>query len=296
MAWSLIIFLLNINLSIDFTGGMNIRVASSLDENFVTNADIYLAEAGFDGLAVSTKSEDLYTDISIKTSTQDDAEVGKISASVKQFLLENKYIADVDGILQSSITGPSVGSYMQSAALKAIVLGLLFMVIYMLFSFAGIRKTIAPSILGTVTVMTMFFDILIPAGAFGLLMMVNPTVQVDTVFIIAILTIMGYSINDTIIIFDRVRENIDRSTGSQGIIYGKIFENSLWQTMRRSMGTSISTLLVIITMYIFGSGVIQLFAFTMGIGVISWTFSSIFIAAPLAYLMLGKFNKEKSKL
>ena len=99
--------------------------------------------------------------------------------------------------------------------------------------------------------------------------MVNPTVQVDTVFIIAILTIMGYSINDTIIIFDRVRENIDRSTGSQGIIYGKIFENSLWQTMRRSMGTSISTLLVIITMYIFGSGVIQLFAFTMGIGVIS---------------------------
>ena len=161
MAWSLIIFLLNINLSIDFTGGMNIRVASSLDENFVTNADIYLAEAGFDGLAVSTKSEDLYTDISIKTSTQDDAEVGKISASVKQFLLENKYIADVDGILQSSITGPSVGSYMQSAALKAIVLGLLFMVIYMLFSFAGIRKTIAPSILGTVTVMTMFFDILI---------------------------------------------------------------------------------------------------------------------------------------
>ena len=248
---------------------MNIRVASSLDENFVTNADIYLAEAGFDGLAVSTKSEDLYTDISIKTSTQDDAEVGKISASVKQFLLENKYIADIDGILQSSITGPSVGSYMQSAALKAIVLGLLFMVIYMLFSFAGIRKTIAPSILGTVTVMTMFFDILIPAGAFGLLMMVNPTVQVDTVFIIAILTIMGYSINDTIIIFDRVRENIDRSTGSQGIIYGKIFENSLWQTMRRSMGTSISTLLVIITMYIFGSGVIQLFAFTMGIGVIS---------------------------
>lgn len=200
--------------------------------------------------------------------------------------------------MQASITGPSVGAYMQSAALRAIVIGIIFMVIYMLFSFAAIRKVVSPSILASVTIVTMLFDILIPAGAYGLLMLINPTVQVDTVFIIAILTIMGYSINDTIIIFDRIRENAESviTEKSKNILYAKVFEDSIRQTMRRSIGTSVSTLMVVVTMYIFGTGVIKLFAFTTGIGVVAGTASSIFIAAPLAYLFLGKFNKEQKKL
>lgn len=187
---------------------------------------------------------------------------------------------------------------MQSAALRAIVIGIIFMVIYMLFSFAAIRKVVSPSILASVTIVTMLFDILIPAGAYGLLMLINPTVQVDTVFIIAILTIMGYSINDTIIIFDRIRENAESviTEKSKNILYAKVFEDSIRQTMRRSIGTSVSTLMVVVTMYIFGTGVIKLFAFTTGIGVVAGTASSIFIAAPLAYLLLGKFNKEQKKL
>lgn len=82
----------------------------------------------------------------------------------------------------------------------------------------------------------------------------------------------------------------------KNIIIGKIFEDSIRQTMRRSIGTSLSTLLVIACMYIFGTGVIKQFAFTMGMGVISGSFSSIFIAAPLAYIMLGRFKKEKNKI
>ncbi|NOZ44278.1 MAG: hypothetical protein GXP45_03985 [bacterium] len=84
------------------------------------------------------------------------------------------------------------------------------MAIYMLISFAGIRKYVKPEILAVVTIVTMIFDISIPIGAYGVWMMVNPTIQVDTIFIIAILTTMGYSINDTIIIFDRVRENMQK--------------------------------------------------------------------------------------
>jgi preprotein translocase SecF subunit len=168
----------------------------------------------------------------------------------------------------------------------------------MLFSFSGIRKFVAPSILASVTVVTMLFDILIPAGAYGLLMLINPVVQIDTVFIIAILTIMGYSINDTIIIFDRIRENAEKSgvENSKKIIYANLFEKSIWQTMRRSIGTSVSTLLVVIAMYAFGTGVIKLFAFTVGVGVLAGTASSIFIAAPLAYLMLGKFAAEQKNM
>lgn len=289
---------MNINLSIDFTGGMQIRVANSLDESFAKDATNYLTEQGIEEVSIGTKAEELFTDIIIKTNAQEDAEITKISDTIQEFLIENNYIADEEWILQASITGPSVGAYMQSAALWAIIIGIILMMVYMLFSFASIRKIISPSILAAVTVVTMLFDILIPAGAYGLLMLINPTVQVDTIFIIAILTIMWYSINDTIVIFDRIRENTESiiAEKSKNILYAKIFEDSIWQTMRRSLGTSISTLLVVVTMYIFGTGVIKLFAFTTGIGVLAGSVSSIFIAVPLAYLLLGKFSKEQKKL
>lgn len=298
MTWSFLLFVMNINLSIDFTGGMQIRVANSLDESFAKDATKYLSEQWVQEVSINTKNEDLYTDIVIKTNTQEDGEITRISDTIQEFLITSNYIADESWILQASITGPSVGAYMQSAALRAIVIGIIFMVIYMLFSFAAIRKVVSPSILASVTIVTMLFDILIPAGAYGLLMLINPTVQVDTVFIIAILTIMGYSINDTIIIFDRIRENAESviTEKSKNILYAKVFEDSIRQTMRRSIGTSVSTLMVVVTMYIFGTGVIKLFAFTTGIGVVAGTASSIFIAAPLAYLLLGKFNKEQKKL
>lgn len=178
---------------------------------------------------------------------------------------------------------------MESAAIKAILIGLLFMTIYMLFAFAAIRKFVPPSILAMVTVVTMFFDIFTPSGAYGLLMWINPTIQINTIFIVAILTTMGYSINDTIVIFDRVRENVDHlGEGSKNVSLAKVFENSLRQTMRRSLMTGGAMIVVIVTMYIFGTGDMRDFAFTMGIGILGGTYSSIFIAAPLAYLLLRK--------
>jgi preprotein translocase SecF subunit len=93
---------------------------------------------------------------------------------------------------------------------------------------------------------------------------VDSTVQIDTVFIIAILTIIGYGINDVIIIFDRVRENIVKHSKKE-FSYIEVFEESIWQTIKRSIGTSLSTLLVLCGMFIFGTGVIQRFAFTVGV-------------------------------
>jgi len=295
-AW--LLFFINLNPSIDFTGGMQIRVANVLDDSFEKNATSYLSEQWISEVTISTKAEESFTDIIIKTSTSDDNQVTQIANSVQSFLIEKNYIADETGIIQSSITGPSVGAYMQSAALRAVIIGIIFMVVYMLFSFSAIRKVVSPSILASVTIVTMLFDILIPAGAYGLLMLINPTIQVDTVFIIAILTIMWYSINDTIIIFDRIRENAENviAEKNKNILYAKIFEDSIWQTMRRSIWTSVSTLMVVVAMYIFWTGVIKLFAFTTGIWVIAGTASSIFIAAPLAYLLLGKFSKEQKKI
>lgn len=94
-------------------------------------------------------------------------------------------------------------------------------------------------------------------------MMLDHTMTVNTIFIIAVLTNMGYSINDTIIIFDRIRENIKLNAGKK-ILFGKIFEDSLWQTMRRSFGTVFSVFLVIVFMFFLGTGAVKEFAFTIG--------------------------------
>lgn len=126
-------------------------------------------------------------------------------------------------------------------------------------------------------------------------MAINHTVQVDTIFVLGILTIMGYSINDTIIVFDRIRENMKahaQQLSSKKMTYEKLFDDSIWQTMRRTLGTSLATLLVVICMYIFGTGIMQSFAFVIGIGIVAGTLSSIFIAASFSYIIIKHVQKK----
>lgn len=297
MISSLVLFFSNARYSIEFTGGITLQIAGQLPaEQVVTDLTNILEAQDIPNPEVSIQNNISDSIITIKTNIQDDLQIEQLTENVINSLITSNYISGEQQIIQQAVVGPSVGEYMQNAAIRALIIGIILMVIYMLFSFASIRKYISPAILGWVTVATMVFDILVPAGAYGLLMMINPSLQIDTIFIIAILTTIWYSINDTIIIFDRIRENMSNISDQKNIIIGKIFEDSIRQTMRRSIGTSLSTLLVIACMYIFGTGVIKQFAFTMGMGVISGSFSSIFIAAPLAYIMLGRFKKEKNKI
>ena len=160
----------------------------------------------------------------------------------------------------------------------------------------AVRDFISPTILGLLTLSTLFFDIAIPAGAYGILMAANSAVQVDLIFVIAILTIMGYSINDTIIIFDRIRENMKlhgQQLTSKKLTYEKLFDDSIRQTMRRTLGTSLATMVVVICMYIFGTGIMKTFSFVIGIGLIAGTLSSIFIGASFAYVILKYVQKKK---
>ena len=224
---------MNARFSEEFTGGVKITVAGALDENKVSDGiKTYLEGNGFTDNRISLQATEQETTISIVTNIQTDEKVAQLSKDVQQLLIDGKYISGQEDIVQQSITGPSVGSYMQSTAIKALIIGLALMAIYMIFAFATIRKYISPGILALVTIVTMIFDVSIPAGAYGFLMMVNSTVTIDSVFIIAILTNMGYSINDTIIIFDRIRENMQEHGHQKGALFGKIFEDSLWQTMR----------------------------------------------------------------
>lgn len=282
----------------EFTGWVGLVIADQWQDSdiMVDTLKNNLEEAWYTETEIYVENSEGTFSLKIHSQVDTDEKVADLSQKVQEYLLNANYISNSDDILEQTITGPSIGSYMQKSAIKALVAGILFIVIYMLFSFAWIRTYISPSLLALVTVATMIFDISIPSWAYGLAMYFDPTLQVNTIFIVAILTCMWYSINDTIVIFDRIRENMKKQKETQHIVYWKIFEDSLWQTMRRSVGTSISTLLVVIAMFIFGTGVIQNFAFTIGVGVIAGSFSSIFLAAPLAYILLWKYKKEKNKL
>lgn len=239
------------------------------------------------------------TSVLLNIDIQDDNVVQELSESITQTLIANNYIQNEEGILSKSLNWPSVSDYIKTTAVTAIIVWLLFMIIYILISFREIRHALSPALLALVVFVTMLFDIAIPAWAYGIWMMISPITQVDMIFVIAILTTMWYSINDTIIIMDRVRENITNQstwTTKSWVLYGEIFEKSIRQTLRRSLGTSGSTLAVVIALFIFGNGVIQNFAFTMWIGIMAGTFSSIFIAAPLLYVIQGKFKREYKKL
>lgn len=291
------LFFGNARFSEEFTGWVKITVAGNLDAAAAkTDIMAYLQSKWYKDTTVGIESEKDLTKISLKTSVEKDEQVNILSKDIQDFLIQKKYIASTSDVLEQSITWPSVGSYMQKSAKNALIVWILLMAIYMLFSFAGIRKEISPSILAVVVILTMIFDVGVPSWAYGFRMMIDPTMTINTVFIIAVLTNMGYSINDTIIIFDRIRENIKNKAGHKGILFGKIFEDSLRQTMRRSFGTVCALFLVIATMFLLWTGAIKEFAFTMGIWVIAGSYSSIFISAPLTYILLGKYRKERKEM
>lgn len=294
VSWFL--FFSNARYSEEFTGWVKISVEWILNDQVSSDLLAYMDNNGYTENNVAIEQEDTITKLSIRTKVQEDEQVNLLSKGIQSTLIEKWYISSPDQIIEQSITGPNVGSYMQKAAKNALIIGIILMAIYMLFSFAGVRKEISPTLLAIVVIITMIFDVGIPAGAYGLWMNFDHTITIDTIFIIAVLTNMGYSINDTIIVFDRIRENIKNKGGQKWTLFGKICEDSIRQTMRRSFGTVITTLLVIIAMYILWTGVIKQFSFTIGIWVLAWAFSSIFLAAPLTYILLGKYKKEKKEM
>lgn len=256
----------------------------------------FLADKWYEKTFVYLDFDGETTVVRVQTNMTNDEEVSKLSQDMKWYLMSEKIIETTDDIVQQKITWPSVWEYMKHTTVRALIIWLIFIIIYLLFSFASIRNYISPASLWLVVIVTTIFDISLPAGAYGIWMMLNETIQVDTIFIIALLTIMWYCINDTIVIFDRIRENLKNTTSSKNLVYWEVFEKSLRQTMKRSISTSLSTLLVVIAMFIFGTWIIRTFSFVIWVWVIFGTFASIFLAAPIAYLMTGKFKEEKKKL
>lgn len=180
--------------------------------------------------------------------------------------------------LQYQSVGPVFGAELFRKALWAIVLVLVLITLYVAYAFRKVSEPIASWKYGVVTMIAAFHDIIIPIGLFALLGRLFDY-QIDSAFVAAILTVLGYSINDTIVVFDRIRENLLHRSSADTL--EMTVSKSIRQTAVRSINTSMTTLLALLAVFFFGGETTHAFALALIVGIISGTYSSIFVASPL---------------
>ena len=173
--------------------------------------------------------------------------------------------------------GPAIGQELQSKSVFALGLVLLMIVVYVSWAFRKSGGLVRPWQYGVVTLVTLFHDVIITVGVFAYLGHFMG-IEVNAAFIAAILTILGYSVNDTVVVFDRIRENIRRSTEKD---FSKVVGESLRQTFARSLNTSLTVFFVLLAIFLFGGASLQAFIGALLIGVAVGSYSTLFIASPI---------------
>lgn len=182
---------------------------------------------------------------------------------------------------QFTTVGPTLGAELLRKAWIALGLVMLCIILFIAFAFRHVSKPVASWKYGVVAIVTLLHDVLIPAGLFAFLGFYDGA-EVDSLFIVALLTILGISINDTIVVFDRVRENLRlNEERHKHEAFESIVGRSIVQTLSRSINTSLTVVIVLLSLFLFGPLATRDFALTLIVGMIAGTYSSIFLAAPL---------------
>lgn len=263
-----LMFSKGLNLGIDFVGGTIVQVK-------------YEQAAPIDNIRDILKKTEKYSNSTITEFGSPDEIVIRITGTSSN--LSTDIGDEISGILKPTgsfevrrvdMVGPKVGNELREKGIMALSLSLLVILAYVSFRFEW-RFAVA-------SIFALIHDIVIAVGAISLV-----GVEVNLDILAAILTIMGYSLNDTIIVFDRIREGVQKSKES---MLNKVVNESVSRTLSRTTLTSLTTFFVVVTLFMFGGEIIHGFAFTMLIGVVVGTYSSIFVAA--SFLVQLKFNIE----
>ena len=307
-----IFFVRGLSKSIDFTGGRNYVIAlnkkvhvedvrkvlnnafvNTTGENAGKPATTTVIALGTEGntIRVSTnyniESNDPAEDDHAETVLYNALKKGGFVSQANVDSFKNPDIREGGSIISSSKVGPSVAKDITHGAIRSVVLALIFIFIYILLRFRNLGFSVG-------SVVALALDTLIVIGFYSVCYgWIGFSLEIDQTFIGAILTVIGYSINDKVVVFDRIRENM-RLHPKQD--YQTLFNDSINQTLARTINTSFSTLIVLLSIFILGGDSIRSFAFAMILGVFFGTLSSIFIASPVAYLVLGKKLENRLKL
>lgn len=292
-----LLFTTGIRKGIDFTGGTDVVIAyngysansdGKINLDFIKNN---LIEKGFKVKSINLQninaSGTAYVDIKL---TGDIRESNRVEfEDAWSFNHDTHYEAKQ---ISENIIGPSMGKELTKKAFTSVILVSLIMLIFIAYSFREVSKPVSSWKFGLFTVVALAHDIIITLGVYVILGITDGA-EIDSLFILALLTIMAISMADTIVVYDRIRENLKRRKG------GETFEEtvgiSIDQTLLRSFNTSLAVLLVLFALFFFGPASIHDFTLTLIVGMTIGTYSSIFIASPLLVITEKIRNKLKKR-
>lgn len=264
-----------LKLGIDYTGG------SMLEAKFEQRPDVSTIENKLKDLNLGSLTVQPTGDKELTLRFQDSTEE-KHQAAVSKLKELDKSVEEIS----FEAVGPSIGAELKRKSVNAILLVLLAVVIYISLAFKKVSRPVASWKYGVSALVAMAHDVIITLGVFAALGRFYGT-EINTAFVAAILTVLGYSIHDTIVVFDRTRENLPKSDED----FAGTVNSSLNQTLGRSINTSLTSLLALMAVVLFGGESIRPFALALTIGIFIGTYSSIFVASPLL-VVWEKFGRK----
>lgn len=276
------LFLWGLHLSIDFTGGtrMTLMFPKTVNEQTVNTVKTVLAAEKVEDVTIQPSENHLIIRTKPMNEKQDAAMLTKVKSklgNVKQESFET--------------IGPVIGNEITLNALKSIVVASILIVFYIAWSFRSVPKPLSSWRFGICAIIALLHDALLLVGVFSLLGHFFG-IEADSLFVTALLTVIGFSVHDTIVVFDRIRENTRRMIG---VPFAQLVNDSILQTLVRSLNTSFTAILVLVTLLIFGGESMRWFIVALLIGIVSGTYSSIFNAAPMLVAWQEFDDKRKKK-
>lgn len=276
------LFFYGLNLSVEFTGGSNLTFAFP---NNVSNVQLKQVSYVFtqnkikiQGITASGNQ------ILIKSQPVDEKQDLRITQEIKN-TLGNFQQQSYETI------GPTIGGETLRNAIYALIVASILIVLYITWSFRSVPKPTSSFRFGVCAIIALIHDVLVLLGLFSIFGHFLG-VEIDSLFVTAALTVIGFSVHDTIVVFDRIRENLKRIGGDN---FSEVVNDSILQTLDRSLNTSLTVVLVLVAMLLFGGDSIKWFVVALLIGVISGTYSSIFNASPLLVVWQDLIQKRVKK-
>jgi preprotein translocase subunit SecF len=265
MIWHLATVGTPLPLAIDYTGGTQWELRFEQPVAPTDVRQVFVA-AGFpDTTAFLVEDDGRSVQLKLKSIDPDQKDALMADLTAKYGSFEERSFRSI---------GPTIGSEVSRAALLAVIAASVLILIYIAFAF---REVPHPFRFGTAAIIALIHDVFVTISLFAIMNLVAGW-EIDALFLTAVLTVIGFSVNDTIVIFDRIRENLHRHRGES---FATVTNRSLIETMQRSISTQVTAMLILVALIIFGGATLRVFMSTLLVGLISGTYSSIFNAAPV---------------
>ena len=263
---ALIIF--GLNAGIDFKGGALTEIAYPEGRPGISLVQEKVGELEFGEILVQPTGIDGYF-IKTKDLTEEERQTLFTALSLDgEFQLEEKSFTSI---------GPSVGKELKKKAIMALIVVIFAIILFIAYVFRKVSKPVSSWKYGLIAIFALIHDVLLTTGVFIIISRLTGA-EADTLFVVTLLTVLGLSVNDTIVVFDRIRENLKEKISE---VFSETVGVSLKQTITRSINTSLSTIIVLLALFFFGPESIKIFALTLAFGMFFGTYSSIFLASPL---------------